>query len=86
MKKFSFLLISLCSISAAALAIYAENSKPEVSDLLQTSIECLTQSESTSGCKWKLTDCPKWFTGDYEACLSNGDGNPCSCGSVTRDC
>lgn len=37
-------------------------------------------------CCWKQIDCPGWFTGDYEACLTNGDGNSCSCGGVTRTC
>ena len=37
-------------------------------------------------CKWKVIECPGLGTGDYEACLQNGDGNSCSCGIVTRDC
>jgi len=37
-------------------------------------------------CKWKQIDCPGWFNGEYEACLTNGDGNVCTCGNVTRDC
>jgi hypothetical protein len=41
---------------------------------------------AAADCKWKLTDCPGWGSGDYEACLTNGDGNTCSCGSVSRNC
>ena len=37
-------------------------------------------------CKWKATDCPGLGTGDYEACLTNGNGNECKCGSVSREC
>ena len=85
MKKLSFLLVSLCSLSGVALAVYAECHKPEACDLPKTSIECLTQEEN-SKCKWKRIDCPGLFTGDYEACLTTGDGNSCSCGEVTRDC
>lgn len=55
-------------------------------DLSLLSIDALGSGESSSGCKWKVIDCPGLWTGDYEACLSNGDGNSCSCGSVTREC
>lgn len=91
MKKFSFLLISLCTVTGIALSVFAENNKPKACDLLLTSIECLTQGEAGKGddnppCRWKVIDCPGLFTGDYEACIVNGDGYGCACGSVSRDC
>lgn len=42
--------------------------------------------EDEGECKWKIIDCPGLGTGDYEACLENGDGNVCKCGQVTRKC
>ena len=86
MKTIVLTMALLCSISVAALSFYAERSKPKQSDALVSSIESLTQEESSTKCKWKVIDCPKLFTGDYEVCVVNGDGYACTCGSVTRDC
>ncbi|UJP65952.1 hypothetical protein [Mongoliitalea daihaiensis] len=36
-------------------------------------------------CLWKRQSCGL-FQGSFEACLVNGDGMPCSCGEVTRNC
>lgn len=36
-------------------------------------------------CLWKKQSCGL-FQGSYEACLVNGDGMPCTCGDVTRNC
>ncbi|WP_373523930.1 hypothetical protein [Aquiflexum sp.] len=40
----------------------------------------------SGACKWKKYTCPGWGGTSYEACLTNGDGNTCTCGEVTRDC
>lgn len=89
MKRiFLGLIIGIVAIAAVATTVRSSQQELDVaSNLLNTNLEALTQGESGSGdCKWKLIDCPGWGTGDYEACLSNGDGYSCSCGSVTRDC
>ena len=36
------------------------------------------------GCKWSGEDCPD--NSHREVCLVDGDGNDCTCGSVTRAC
>ena len=38
-----------------------------------------------AGCKWSAETCPDNTT-HREICLSDGDGNTCTCGSVTRSC
>lgn len=35
-------------------------------------------------CKWAAITCPGG--GSQEGCLQDGDGNSCTCGSVTRPC
>ena len=58
-----------------------------LSNMALANIEALANDENGSGdCKWKVIDCPGLGTGDYEACLVNGDGYSCTCGTVTRDC
>ncbi|MDR1980567.1 MAG: NVEALA domain-containing protein [Tannerellaceae bacterium] len=72
----------------SAWNIYQTNKEIPLSDLALANIEALANETAGggSGCKWKLIDCPGLWTGSYEACLVNGDGNSCSCGIVTRDC
>lgn len=41
--------------------------------------------EDANSCKWKRASCGL-FQGTYEACLTNGDGNACEWGAVTRIC
>lgn len=66
--------------------LYSAQQVEMFSDLF-IEVEALANPPETGGsCKWKLIDCPGWGTGDYEACLDNGDGKPCICGSTTRDC
>jgi len=48
-------------------------------------VEALASESSDGSCKWKQVSCGV-FSGSYEGCLINGDGNACSCGAVTRDC
>ena len=57
-----------------------------ICDLTLCNVESYANPEDEKVCKWKVIDCPGIGTGDYEACLENGDGNNCSCGSVTREC
>lgn len=75
---------------AFCLLVLNFNSTMQVDDsliLYFDGIESLANPEGQgAGCKWKMIDCPGWGTGDYEACLVNGDGYPCSCGSVSRNC
>lgn len=76
----SFITISISIIST----LFLQN---KVNKILISDIESLAENESDKNeCKWKVYDCPGWFTGDYESCVSNGDGNSCSCGEITRNC
>lgn len=86
MKKLIFLSIVFCAVAASSLVVYTQNNMPKGHGVLSSTIECLTQDEGSGECKWKIIDCPGWFTGDYEACLTSGDGHQCSCGQITRDC
>ena len=81
----------LSCIAAVAIATVVgkntfESHAYEKSNLLMLNVEAISQTEDAGECKWKVIDCPGWFTGDYEACLTNGDANPCTCGQVTREC
>ena len=84
-------LFILPCIAAVAIATFVakktfETNAFKTNSLLMLNVEALSKTESAGGCKWKIIDCPGWFTGDYEACLENGDGNSCTCGQVTREC
>jgi len=50
------------------------------------SMKPLVVKADVEGCKWKQYICPGWWGDTYEACLTIGDGNSCTCGQVTRDC
>lgn len=81
--------MSIVAISTLFIAIAITSTSwnnKELYSISLLSIEAIAQSESGDNCKWKLIDCPGLWTGDYEACLTNGDGNSCSCGSVSREC
>lgn len=55
--------------------------------ILSVNFEGIAENRAPEeGCKWKQLDCDGWLNGTYEACLENGDGNSCDCGSVTRNC
>jgi hypothetical protein len=86
-------LSGLFALALLATAGYGVNQKVKsnanLSDLALANVEALAGGESGGGngsCKWKRIDCPGWGTGDYEGCLTNGDGNSCTCGAVSRDC
>lgn len=56
-------------------------------DFLLENLEALAENESGGGsCHWKQMDCTNPNNGSYEGCLSNGNGNSCTCGAVSRDC
>lgn len=86
-KKILAALVVAAGVAFAGYNVMqSQSDKNLVSDLLMANVEALAADESGSHCKWKMIDCPGLGTGDYEACLSNGDGNSCSCGSVSREC
>lgn len=86
MGKFK-ILVFICVVFASGYNFYSAQQIDNLFDLSFANIESLATSEGGGlECKWKVQDCPDWGTGDYEACLVNGDGNSCACGSVTRDC
>ncbi len=72
---------------ASILGSGVVGSQPNDSEFTADNLEALSNTEGANGsCKWKIIDCPGLFTGDYEACLVNGDGYSCTCGQVTREC
>lgn len=85
MKKNSLLLF-VCVLFASGYNLYSAQETDNMFDLSFIEVESLATSEGGSDCKWKVIDCPGWGNGNYEACLSNGDGNSCTCGQVTREC
>ena len=82
----------ILAVAIAAVAAVNVNINNEAGDALSAlslaNVEAVADGESGGGpiCYWKVIDCPGLGTGDYEACLSNGDGKECACGAVTRDC
>ena len=85
-KKIQFLAF-LFVIVLGGYNFYSAQNINACSDLLLQEIGALARGEgSESSCKWKRIDCPGWGTGDYAACLTSGDGNSCTCGTITRDC
>jgi hypothetical protein len=87
MKKIICGSIAVLAIAATIVFNVNLNAQGEkLSDVSWANVEALADGESGSGdCKWKSLKCNKG-TGHYEGCLTNGDGNSCSCGSVSRDC
>jgi len=53
--------------------------------LITSNVSSQTMGGGEGDCKWKRSSCGL-FGGTYEACLTNGDGNACTCGDVTRNC
>lgn len=88
MKKKVFMMLPCIATMAFAsiLGIDVLRSQPSVCELTADNLEALSQTEGTGGCKWKKVSCSGWFSGSYEACVINGDGNSCTCGQVTREC
>ncbi len=86
MKKFKILLFVFV-VAICGYNIYSEQKTNDQLSLSLVHLESMAHDESgNSGCRWKVIDCPGWGNGSYEACLTNGDGSSCSCGSVTREC
>jgi hypothetical protein len=81
---------ALAVLAIAAMAAYHVNVNTRgngLSDVSLANVEALAENEGSSGtCKWKNIDCPGWGSGNYEACLVNGDGYSCTCGNVSRNC
>lgn len=76
--------LKLVFASAFALmvgcSIYTKQQKIEMSDLAMANVEALASGESSEICKWKRVKDD--YGNIYHACLSNGDGDKCSCGSI----
>ena len=91
MKKSIFGFVGIAAIAIALCTLFSVDSTQN--ELVKQNIAAManTPKETTIGgdnniCKWKIIDCPKVGTGNYEGCLQSGDGNVCTCGSVTRNC
>ena len=87
-KKFFAALVIAAGLAFAGYnMVQSQKTIDLLSDLSLINMEAMAKDETTgTTCKWKSTDCPGIGTGDYEACLTNGDGNSCSCVTVSRDC
>jgi hypothetical protein len=82
MKKIFIVAVSLI----AAFNLYLSTDTSILDNSILFNVEALARSEENGECKWKVYDCDKLFTGDYEACVVIGDGSLCTCGQVTRIC
>ncbi|MDR0603702.1 MAG: hypothetical protein LBG80_05285 [Bacteroidales bacterium] len=85
-KKIIWSGIAAVAIGGFAMFNVSLNSQNKLPVIFKANLEALSIEGNSGTCKWKMIDCPGWGNGDYEACLVNGDGNSCSCGTVTRDC
>jgi len=81
MKKLIIIfMISFCT-ALLTFGVLAQSTTEE------TITDATDDISSGNKCKWKQVRCSGWlWSNTYEACLTNGDGNKCSCGSATRDC
>jgi hypothetical protein len=86
-RKILFLIAGAVIAVAASWNVSRSTSEEALlSDVTLENIEALANENGGSGgCKWKSLRCSKG-SGYYEGCLSNGDGNSCSCGTISRDC
>lgn len=87
-KNYFVAFIALTSIGFSSFLSYFTNQKC-INILSEINIESMAKDEVGAGgsdCKWKHLDCPGLWTGDFEACVENGDGNSCRCGQTTRNC
>lgn len=51
-----------------------------LSDVALANVEALANNESGTDCQWKRVQNSNGIP--YDACLADGNGNPCVCGSV----
>jgi hypothetical protein len=87
MRKVGFLILATLGIAGITVVNVNLNSQNDSSAVIYSAnMEALAGEGGSGSCKWRLTDCPGWGTGDYEACLDNGDGNSCTCGNTSRNC
>jgi len=75
----------LVIVAVAVWNVNLSSQTKGMSNIMLANVEALAGESSDGSCKWKQVSCGI-FSGSYEACLTNGDGNTCSCGTVTRDC
>lgn len=80
MKKITKIAFVVAFVAVAGYGVYTNQKSETMSDLMLANVEALASGEGSGSCKWKRdTDshgCPYWN------CLSNGNGNSCTCGSV----
>jgi hypothetical protein len=72
------------TVIASALSLFLINAAVLTSTQTTRAQVAVEVGEGTGTCKWSGEDCPGG--GSREVCLEDGDGNTCSCGSVTRPC
>ncbi|MDH6342162.1 hypothetical protein M2480_002144 [Parabacteroides sp. PFB2-12] len=87
-KIIGFVMFAAIAV-AAGWNVYQNESKISLSDIGQANVDALAAGESSNNnqnpCKWKHVSCG-FFSGSREVCLTDGDGNTCPCGYVSRDC
>ena len=71
-RRAGFKILLICFVFINILLITSKNSSA-------------SPPQDPQQCKWSGQDCPDGQT-YREVCLVDGDGNTCSCGSVTRSC
>ena len=83
----------ILAIAGGVTFNYSLNAKNKIvlPNTVLATIEALADGEDpNSSCKWLKETCPKpnWYTPgkEREVCLSDGDGNSCTCGATTRPC
>ena len=87
MKKKIYIFAFAFVVGLGGYNLYSAQQVDQYSDMFLTEVEAIANdTENGRVCKYKLYDCPGWGTGSDEACLENGDGHECTCGTVSRDC
>lgn len=87
MKKSKMKAIALAFVVAmGCYNLYSAQQVEKSSGLRLKGAAALAHSESGTSCRWKTVHCSGPFSKKIEVCINSGDGNPCNCGDVTRNC
>lgn len=80
MRKIIFAALVVAVAFAGYNRVQSQNEKSTLSDLALANVEALADNESSTSCRWSRVQDSSGCT--YHNCVSNGDGNSCTCGAT----
>lgn len=66
--------------AVAGYGVYTSQKSEVMSDLALANVEALASGEGSGSCRWSRVQDQNGCT--YWNCVSNGDGNTCTCGDT----